>query len=170
MGMDAGVGTSTSVVGGTWEDRVNGAISGALAGTLAPGDEAAARRALAAERFDELCRHIVNSVLPVLEACAGKLRASGVNAHVHQLLRNAEDRLPRALDIGLRTDKIDRRGPGSLVITAVEGRDVLRVVTNIGPGSIGGEYDERRGTLPADQLNDEVVGGLVADLVERLFA
>jgi hypothetical protein len=170
MSMDAGVGTSISVVIGSWEDRVDGALSGAMAGAAAREDEASARKALDAARFDELCKHIVHSVLPVLEACAGKLRASGMHAHVHQLLRNSEDRLPRALDVGLQTDKVDGRGPGALMITAVEGKDVLRVVTTIGPGHIGADYDELRGMVPADELSDEVVGGLVADLVERLFA
>jgi hypothetical protein len=155
---------------GTWEDRVEWALSGAVAASTAREEEAAARRTLEASAFDELCKHMVSSVLPILEACADKLRARGINAAAHQLLRNTDDVLPRALDVGLQTAKFDGRGPGALVITAVEGREILRVVTQIGPGHFGGDYDEDRRVIDAFDLTDEVVGDLVAGLVERLYS
>jgi len=161
---------SVSAMQGTWEDRVEWALSSAISAGLVRQEEAAARRAVDAAAFDDLCRHMVASVLPTLESCAAKLRARGVNAAAHHLLRNTDDVLPRAFDVGLQTEKVDRRGPGALVITAVEGREILRVVTQVGPGHFGGDYDEDRRVIDAFDLSDEVVGDLVAAFVERLFA
>ena len=154
---------------GTWEDRVDWALSSAMAAVAAREAEGAARRALAASAFDELCRHVVGSVQPVLEACADKLRAWGVDANVHQARRDTPVRMPRAFDVVLTIDKVDRCGPGSLTVTAVEGREVLRVVLCVGPACIGGEYEEHQGVVHAYDLTDDAVGGLVATLVEHVF-
>ena len=154
----------------SWEERVDWALSSAMAATAARESQAAARRAMEAGAFDELCAHIVHSVAPVLEACASKLRAWGVNANVQQTVRDTPVRMPRAMDVSLQTDKVDGRGPGTLTLTAVEGREVLRVVTCVGPGHIGGDYTRESQVVHAYDLTTDAVGGLVAGLVERLFA
>jgi hypothetical protein len=164
------VGGGTQTVRATWEDRVDWALSSSMAAAAAREAEGGARRALEAGAFDELCKHVVHSVVPVLEACAAKLRSWGVSANVHQTLRDAPDRMPRAMDVSLQTDKVDGRGPGALTMTAVEGREVLRVVTCIGPGHIGGDYTRDGQVIHAYDLTDDAVGALVAALVERLLA
>jgi len=152
-----------------WEDRVDWALSSAMAAMATRRAEDAARRALEAGAFDELCRRIARSVQPVLEACTDKLRAWGIDADVHQAMRDAPDRLPRAFDVALTLEKVDGRGPGSLTITAVEGRQVLRVVLRVGPAHIGGDYVEHERLVHARDLTEDATGGLVAALVEHVF-
>jgi hypothetical protein len=111
----------------------------------------------------------VTAVKPVLEDCAAMMRAWGLSANVHQALRDTPPCLPRCFDVRLEIEKFDGRGPGALIITAIEGRDVLRVLLRVDPGSIGGDYVEHDGLVHVGDLSEDMVGGMIATLVEHVF-
>jgi len=153
----------------SWQERVDQALSAGLASELSRHADQAARRALEASAFDALRARFVTEVKPALERCAGSMQAWGLTASVSQALRDRPARMRRGFDLVLRMEKFDGRGPGTLTLTATEGRDALRVVLRIGPSCIGGGYSEHDGLVNIDDLSEDMIGGLVATMVERLF-
>ena len=105
---------------------------------------------------------------PALERCAARMRACGLDASVSET-RGDPPPMGRRDGLVLRLQKSAGKGPGLLTITAVEGRDLLRVVMRIGPSAIGGGWRQHDGLVPVDSVTDDVVGGLVATLVEQVF-
>jgi hypothetical protein len=165
-----GIGIGAGLDTAPWQARVDWALSSGLAAVAARESHEAARRALEARHYDELRCRFVTAVAPVLETCADAMRAWGLTANVSQALRDTPARMRRSFDVALKVERFDGRGPGALTITAIEGREVLRIVMRIGPGHIGGDYSEHDGLVHVDDLTEGMVGGLVATLVERVFA
>jgi hypothetical protein len=106
---------------------------------------------------------------PALERCAATMRACGLDASVSETRGDPPPPMGRRDGLVLRLQKSEGKGPGLLTITAVEGRDLLRVVMRIGPSAIGGGWRQHDGLVPVDSVTDDVVGGLVATLVEQVF-
>ena len=168
-GRASGIGVGSDVTPVADAGRL-GAVVGSRRGGGARGRRSGARAPSTPGDFDELRCKFVTKVAPVLEACADAMRAWGLTANVSQALRDTPAKMRRSFDVAMKVERFDGRGPGSLTITAIEGREVLRVVMRVGPGHIGGDYTEHDGLVHADDLTDDMVGGLVATLVERVSA
>ncbi len=152
-----------------WPERVDQALARGLTTGLARHAGEAARRAQEAEAFEALRARFVVAVKPVLERGAATMRSWGLDSSVGQALRDTPPQVRRCFDLVLHMKKYEDKGPGTLTITAVEGRDMLRVVLRIGPGSIGGRVREHDGLVHIDDLTEDMVGGLIATMVEQLF-
>ncbi|HXX90609.1 MAG TPA: hypothetical protein VEI83_10350 [Acidimicrobiales bacterium] len=167
MGTQIGTGVAGEVPAVVpWRTRVDWALSSGLAAVAAQESSMAARRALEARQFDELRHAIAGTVMPVLEACARAMRGWGLTVNVGQVLRDTPVRMPRGYDLVLTMERFDGRGPGRLTITAIEGREVLRVVMRVGPGHMGGDASEHDAVVHVHDLTEDMVGGLVATMVE----
>ena len=152
-----------------WPTRIDRLMSAGPSADAARKVRLDAQRAQALVAFDAFRTQCKHELRPVLDSGAEMLRAWGLSAHVTQTVTDQPKRVPRTLDLSLLIDRFGGRGPGKLTISATEACDVVRVQLKIGPRCGGGDIDEHVGTTTAEHLSDELVGGLVATLVEQLF-
>ena len=154
----------------SWSSRLDGALSSGLsndAARIACRDANLVQHQAAFEAWRTQC---AVEVVPVLERSAQMLRDWGLDAHVRETLQDRPARLPRRHDVTLRIERFGERGPGRLTISAAESSEVVRVTLKLGPYAIGGEANEHVGMTTSRDLSGELVGGLVATLVEQLFS
>jgi hypothetical protein len=152
-----------------WQARIDLVVSSGLSGDAARKSRQDAERARSGEAFDELRALFGNQLRPVLERSVEMLSEWGLSGRVTETLCDRPARLPRTFDLALRVDRFGDRGPGKLTITATEGRDFVRIKMSVGPTRLGGDVSEHVGTTIASDLSDQMVGGLVATLVEQIF-
>jgi hypothetical protein len=124
-------------------------------------------RAMESHRYEAMRLTLVGSVAPALEACAQSMRASGLAVAVHHGQRERPGRIGRCFEAELVMEPYRGHGPARLTLSAIEGHDVMGVALCVGPG--GGER-RHDGVVSAADLTDEMVSGLVAALVDRVFA
>jgi len=153
-----------------WQSRLGVAVSSGLTGDASRHAREDARRARRAAAFDAYRRQCAAELRPVLEHSAHMLREWGLDARVSETMRDVPARMPRGFDLALRIGKFGDRGPGKLTISATEASELVRVTLKLGPACIGDEADEHVGTTTTRDLSGDLVGGLVATLVEHLFS
>ena len=151
-----------------WKSRIELAVSAALSEDAARRDGGLARRNQLGAIFDAHVRRCRQELRPVLEASAAILGRWGIEARVHDSMREHPARVPRSFDLCLTIERSGSRGPGRLTLTATESCDFVRVRISVGP-SPAGEVDAHVGTTVPGGLSGALVGGLVATLVERVF-
>ena len=151
-----------------WPSSIGRVMSAGLSADAARKARADVQRAQGPAAFDEFRTQCTRRLRPVLDSGAEMLRAWGLAAHVTQTVTDQPMRVARTLDLSLLIDRAGGQGPGKLTISATEACDVVRVKLKIGPRD-SGDIDEHVGTTTAENLSDELVGGLVATLVEKLF-
>jgi len=152
-----------------WAERLDDALSSGISSDTQRLAQLDAEHVRQRAAFDSWRARCAAELLPVLERSAEMLRAWGLDAGVTEVLTDQPCRLPRRLDVALRIARFGDRGPGKLTLSATESSDVVRVTLKLGPACIGGEPDERVGMTTTRDLSGELVGGLVATLVEQLF-
>jgi hypothetical protein len=153
-----------------WQSRLDLALSSGLSEDAARYARDEARRARLAAQFDAYRRHCSAELRPVLEHSAQLLREWGLDARVFETFQEMPARIARGFDLVLCISKFGDRGPGKLTISATEASELVRVTLKLGPACIGGDADEHVGATTTRELSGDLVGGLVATLVEQLFS
>ena len=160
--------SATAASAELWPTRIDRVMCAGLSADAARKARVDVQRSQELAAFDAFRAQCTCQLRPVLDSGAEMLRAWGLSAHVTQTVTDQPMRLPRTLDLSLMIDRVGGEGPGKLTISATEACDVVRVKLKIGPRD-SGDVDEHVGTTTAENLSDELVGGLVATLVEKLF-
>jgi hypothetical protein len=155
---------------GVWRSRLDLTLSAGLWGDAARQAREDAQRAQIEAAFDAYRQQCAAELRPVLEHSARMLREWGLDARVTETLHDMPTRMPRGFDLVLRIGKFGDRGPGKLTISATEASELVRVAVKLGPACIGDEINEHIGTTTTRDLSGDLVGGLVATLVEHLFS
>jgi hypothetical protein len=127
------------------------------------------RRIREVEAFERVRSHFRTVVRPVLSGAAETLQDSGIHATVTETIRDEPPQMPRCVDLVLCVRQFERKGAAKLVITGVEGRDVIRTRLILGPGHYGGPFSEGEAIEHVGDLSEERVGHLVATLAELAF-
>ena len=153
-----------------WSRRLEDALSAGLSNDVAVRARQDADRVRRRAAFDSWRAQCAVELVPVLERSAQMLREWGLAASVSEAVTDQPPRLPRRSDVVLRIARFGDRGPGKLTISATEASEVVRITLKMGPLCIGGEADERVGMTTTRDLSGELVGGLIATLVEQLFS
>jgi hypothetical protein len=161
----ANVGTGDQL----WQARIDLIVSSGLSGDAARKSREDADRARAEAMFEELCDLFRDELKTVLDRSVEVLSEWGLTARVTETLRDEPVRVPRSFDLTLWVDRFGDRGPGKLTLTATERCDFVRIKMSVGPTRLGGDVSEHVGTTIASDLSDQMVGGLVATLVEQIF-
>jgi len=167
---DAGAETRIGGEGAsTWPELVDRAVSHGVATGVAEEATEVVVGAQAAEAFEALRLRVAAVVKPVLDRCAETMKVWGLETSVSAGMRDTPPRMHRCYDLALHLQKYEGKGPGRLTITAIEGRDLLHIVLRIGPAAIGGRVSEHDGLVQVGDLTEDMIGGLVATMVEELF-
>jgi hypothetical protein len=161
--VDAGTGDQL------WQARIDLIVSSGLSGDAARKSREDAERTRHEAMFEELCDLCRDELRTVLDRSVETLSEWGLSARVTETLRDEPVRVPRSFDLTLWIDRFGDRGPGKLTITATERCDFVRIKLSVGPSRLFGDVSEHVGTTIASDLSDQMVGGLVATLVEQIF-
>ena len=162
--------TASPVDAQPWQHRFHAAVARGLAAEHERQTFDIDRRRRDVEAFGRVRSHFDSTVRPVLNGAAEFLSDSGIDATVTEVIRDEPPQMPRCVDLVLCIRQFDHKGAAKLVITGVEGRDVIRTRLIMGPGHYGGPFTEGDAIEHVDDLSPERVGDLVASLAEMAFA
>jgi len=152
-----------------WQARIDQALSTGLSNEAARQSHDDADRVHREETFEAFREQCATDIRPILDFSVDMLREWGLTAKVTETLRDQPIRMARTFDVALEIEKFGGRGPGRLTISGTEAHEMARVKLLIGPSHIGGEGTEHVGSVSPWNLSEDVVGGLVAMLIEQLF-
>lgn len=152
-----------------WQTRIDQALSTGLSNEATRQAHDDADRVHREEAFETFREQCASDIRPILDFSVDMLREWGLKAKVTETLRDQPIRMARTFDLALEIDKFGGRGPGRLTISGTEAHDMARVKLMIGPSHIGGEGTEHVGSVSPWNLSEDLVGGLVAMLIEQLF-
>jgi hypothetical protein len=127
------------------------------------------RRMRDIEAFERIRGLFGAIVWPVLSGAAEILREGGIDATVTEVIRDQPPRMRRCVQLVLCVGRVEGTGEAKLVITGIEGRDMIRTRIVVGPAYIGGPFTEGEAIEQMDALSEERVGELVATLAEMVF-
>lgn len=153
-----------------WHERLDSALSSGMSADTARRTNEDALRARREAAFEAWLLQCAVEIRPVLERSAQMLREWGLEARVIETVDDRPLRMPRRFDLALRIGRFGDRGPGKLTISATETSEVVRVTIKLGPRCIGADGNEHVGLTTTHELSGDLVGGLVATLVEQLFS